>query len=213
MKKIYLAFAFLTMLVGTSTGQGLQEGLFEFTKSYFRADPFRSEFSVFVKRLIDDPGYKEKSLHVRTDTSLFYFYGIYSTYNPFFFKPNRIEILLQETPVQYSDSIADRDTILVYQLTAFLSGDTKGTAEVKREFEKIHRRYYKKFFDNNYTDMKSGAIVLGGMHNYFVPFYGLAPLSIAWGKDTGSNESILNITLRLKTSGNEATLPKPLDNP
>ena len=115
-----------------------------------------------------------KNTWKRTDTSLFYFSGIFNNYNPFFFKPKRIEIVLQEVPVQYADSIP-ADTILIYQLLAYTDGNTKGEEEVKKEFEKIHRKFNKKFYNSNFQDLKVGKEIKGGVHNYFLVLQMLHP--------------------------------------
>ena len=211
MKKACIVFLLFSLRLGTLNAQGMREGLHDFTHSYFRADPFQGEFSSFVKALVNDPGYSSKVFHVRTDTSLFFFSGVYTIYNPFFFKPTRVEITLREVPFKYTEGMLIPDTILVYQLTAHAEAGDKGMEDVRKEFEKIHKRYYRKFFDSNLFDLKSEGITDGAIHNYFVPFYTLAPLSVAWGRT--NKECILNITLRIKPSANMAELPKPLDNP
>lgn len=204
-----LLLIFIVLSVYTSSAQ---EGLFQFSKSYFRSNPFIGEFSGFLKHLINDPAIMNKEIRQRTDSSLFYFSGVYNNYNPFFFKPARIEIILGEASVQYADSIP-ADTILIYQLLAYADSSNKGEQNVKKEFGKIHRQFNKKFYNSNYQDLKTGSTTTGGVHNYFVAFTGLAPVSVAWGKLKESNESVLNLILRIKKSGNQTVLAAPLYNP
>ncbi|MGZ5220842.1 MAG: hypothetical protein ACXWV2_12800 [Chitinophagaceae bacterium] len=188
-----------------------QDGLYQFSKSYFRSNPFIGEFSSFLKHLINDPDIPDKKTQQRTDSTFFYFYGVYNTFNPFFFKPKRVDILLEETPVKYTDSLPP-DTILVYQLIAY-TDESKGKQEVQKEFEKIHRQYNKKFANSNYRDLKTGGEISGGLHNYFVPFAALAPASIVWSFLEETKEYILQITLRIKTSENRAVLPATFYDP
>jgi len=188
-----------------------QEGLYQFSKSYFRSDPLVGSFSGFLKHLINDPAIQDKKTQQRTDSTLFYFYGVYNNYNPFFFKAKRVEILLEETSIKYVDSLP-ADTILVYQLLAYTDGN-KGKQEVKKEFEKIHRQYNKRFDNSNYHDLKTDSVITGGLHNYFVPLARIAPVSIVWGLLKDTNEYILNITLRIKSRENRAVLPATLYNP
>lgn len=185
----------------------------QFAHSYFRSDPFEGEFSSFLKHLTNDPGIEHKELQRRTDTSLFYFFGVYKNYNPFFFKPKRVEILLQEMPMQYSDSIAVFDTVMVYQLMAYNDASDKSMQEIRKEFDKIHRQYNRKFSKSNSVDLKDGDIINGGVHNYFEMFYGLAPVSIAWKKLAETNETVLNLTIRMKSSYNQAVLAAPFYQP
>ena len=188
-----------------------QEGLYQLAKNYFRSNPFIGEFSGFLKHLINDPALQDKKIQQRTDSTLFYFYAEYKNYNPYFFKPNRVEVLLEETSVRYVDSLP-ADTILIYQLLAY-SEESRGPQEIKKEFERIHRKYNKKFAASNFLDMKTGKEITGGLHNYFVSFAGLAPVSIVWGLLKETNEYVLNITLRLKSNENRTILPATFYNP
>ena len=187
-----------------------QESLFQFSKNYFRSDPFVGNFNSFLDHLLNDPSLFEKELKKRTDTSLFYFSGIYKDHNPFFFKPKKLQIQLQQVSVNYGDSLAN-DTIFIYQLIAYAEDTEKGKAEIKKEFEKIHRVFNKKFYDSNYQDVKSGVTINGVLHKYFVDYSPLSPASTLWIKQ--DNEVVLNITLRFKASENRAVLAASLDNP
>ena len=208
MKKNLLLLFFISFAYTSSFSQ---EGLFQFTKSYFRSNPFVGEFNAFLKHLMNDPLLKDKKTWTRTDTSLFYFSGVFNNYNPFFFKPKRVEIILEETSVQYVDSMP-ADTILVYQLVAYADGNSKGDQDVKKEFEKIHRQFNKKFYSSNFQDLQIGKEIKGGVHNYFVGSARIAPVSVAWGK-LKEDEIMLTLMLRIKTKGNVAILPATFYNP
>jgi hypothetical protein len=212
MKKLYIILLFS---VGFSAACSAQfEGLYQFTHSYFRSDPFLGQFSGFMQHLTSDQAITLKETKLRTDSSLYSFIGIYDKYNPFFFKPGKVQVMLKETPVQYSDSLPSADTILLYQLTAFAEISDKGRKEVQTEFEKIHRNYKRRFFDFNFSEFKDdNEKVIGAMHNYFVPMHGLAPVTVAWGVVEKTQQPVLTLTLRLKTSSNLAALPVPLYNP
>src|SRR5690349_6969591 len=187
-----LLFLFFISVVHTSSFS--QEGLLQFTKSYFRSDPFVSEFSAFLKHLMNDPLLKDKKSSTRTDTSFFYFSGVFTNYNPFFFKPKRVEVALVEAPVQFSESMP-ADTILVYQLLAYADANDNEEQDIKKEFDKIHRQFNKKFSDSNFQDLKTGNKIQGGVHNYFISSTAIAPISVAWGK-IKDNEFVLNLMLR-----------------
>jgi hypothetical protein len=209
MKKNLLSLFILLSFYSSSFSQ---EGLYQFSKSYFRSDPFIGEFSVFLKHLMNDPAITNKRTLHRTDSRLFSFSGVFNNYNPFFYKPKRIEIVLEESAIQYADSIPP-DTILVYQLIAYADNSIKAEQEVKKEFAKIHRQFHKKFYNSNYQDLKTREEITGGVHNYFVAVSGLAPVSVVWGKLKESNESVLNIILRIKKNGNKTVLAAPPYNP
>ena len=185
------------------------QGLYKFADEYFRSDPFKGQFSDFLKHLLNDPDIDNKDIQKKTDTSFYSFHGDYKTYNPFFIKPKHIEILLQEVAVGYGDTAKAVDTIFQYQLLAYLDNDEKGRNELKKEFEKMHRQTQRKFFDSGYKELSKGNEVTGAFHNYFVPFYSLAPATILWSEVKEKQELVLNITLRFKKEGNETILPMP----
>ena len=188
------------------------EGLLQFTASYFRPDPFKTSFSSFVKQLMQDPGISQKSIRPRTDTSLFSFSGVYDRYNPFFFKPVRVEVSLLETAIQYSDSLPLSDTIFLYQVRAFADSGRVGLQEVQKEADKINRQYGRKFYQKN-TQELGGEQPWGVLTNYFISYYGLAPLSVVWARPQDGEGAMLALVLRIKMSENEAVLVAPLDNP
>ena len=186
-----------------------QQGLYKFADEYFRSDPFKGQFSDFLKHLINDPDITDKIIQKRTDTSFYTFFGSYKTYNPFFIKPKRIEILLQEMAIAYSDSAKAVDTIFQYQLLAYLDDNKKGREDLIKEFEKMHRQTQRKFFDTGYKEMNKGNEITGAFHNYFVPYYSLAPATILWMEVKDKQELMLSITLRFRAEQNETVLPMP----
>jgi hypothetical protein len=184
-----------------------QPTLGKITKSYFRSDPFTGDFSSFLRHLINDPSLTNKSLHKKTDTSLFSFGGTYATHNPFFFKPKRVEVLLSETEVKLKDTLAF-DTIYVYQLFAFNDGTERGTKEVKREFDKIVRRYKGEFYKNVMSESPTAGEPWTTC-NFFSPYHGIAPFSVTWIGPDANKEVFLLLTIRMDNSNNSAVLPIP----
>lgn len=213
MKKLYLFIFLIAGFITTASAQ--YEGLQQFTRSYFRSDPLLGQFSAFLAHLNKDPAITNKKINLKTDTSLYQFQGLYEKYNPFSFKTGKIEIWLSETPVQYTDSLPPNDTVLIYQLIAYADSSYTGSRqkEVKKEFDKIHRKYARRFFDSNYNELKENGVLVGEYHNYFVPMHGMAPLTVAWGLLGKEKRAGMVITFRMKTSDNMAVLPEPLYYP
>jgi hypothetical protein len=214
----YLLTSFIFLIAAAGHGQDYLpdpsvEGLYKFSDNYFRSDPFKGAFSDFLKHLINDPDIDKKMMQKRTDTSFYSFEGVYKKYNPFFFTPKRIEIILQEAPVKYLDSMKTGDTIFTYQLLAYANDDIKGAEDIKKEFEKIHRQNRRKFFDSNFKEIVNGDKTTTSFYNYFLPLYWLAPLSVVHGELKEQHEFFLNIILRFKMDGNKAVLPAPLNGP
>ena len=112
--------------------------------------------------------------------------------------------------MQFSNALPV-DTILVYHLLAYTDGTDKGGLDVKREFDKIHRQFNKKFYNSNFQDLKRDTTIQGGVHNYFIGSSNVSPVSIAWGKV--KDEFVLNLILRIKAKQNLAILPAAFYNP
>jgi len=189
-----------------------QETIFKITQTYFRSDPFGKEFSSFVSHLLNDPTLTNKITEKKTDSTLFFFQGTYTTHNPFFFKPKRVEVILTETPVKL-DSLTT-DTIYTYQLLAYNNDTKEGVQELKKEFEKICRRYKGGFFKSTFTEnpweSKSGS---GGMYIFFDRFHAVAPFVLGWGGPDENKEMCLILTIRMDTYNNQAILPVPFYAP
>ena len=100
-----------------------------------------------------------------------------------------------------------------YSRVNFTPGNDSAVLYIKKEFEKIHKRIHKKFSASNSLHLKSGETITGNVHNYFVFYASLAPLSVLWATLDDTGEPVLNIILRLKTSNNQAVLATPLYNP
>ncbi|HEY6503322.1 MAG TPA: hypothetical protein VIZ28_05050, partial [Chitinophagaceae bacterium] len=176
--------------------------------SYFRSDPFENEFSSFLKQLLSDPALTDKIIEKRTDTSLFFFQGTYNKYNPFFFKPKKVVVVLTEIPVEL-DSLKT-DTIYSYQLLAYNNDSKEGIEEVKKEFEKIYRRYKGSFKNTSHSENLSGNGLPSVTYNFFDPYYAVAPFAISWAGPNADKEICLILTIRMNTKDNKATLPVPL---
>jgi hypothetical protein len=204
-----LQILLLLFLFG-STNLVAQDGVHKVSKNYFRSDPFNSDFASFVKHILNDPTIKDKEFYQRSDTGWFYLHGFYSTHNPFFFKPTQVEVVLAETELKLGDTLNFKDTILLYQIVAYAEPTASGWKDAKREFEKIHKQIHKGFSSNNYQEQKTGGEVTAAWYNYFIPTHGVAPVTLMWGKTGKKDETVINITIRMKPSYNHAVLVAPL---
>ncbi|MBL7743278.1 MAG: hypothetical protein JNN00_07335 [Chitinophagaceae bacterium] len=185
-----------------------QESLAKITHSYFRSDPFISDFSTFLKHLLNDPTLADKEFRKKTDTSFFYFKGVYKNHNPFFFQPSKIEVVLTEMKIA-RDS-AGTDTIYIYQLLAYTNSTDKENNGLKKEFEKIYRRYKGNFSSSSYVENPGGSTIPNGTYNFFNRLCAVAPFAITWVGPDSNSEMALILTIRMSTRGNRATLPIPL---
>ena len=171
------------------------ENLIKIVKNYFRSDPYRNEFGFFLKHLMNDPTLVNKSTRLRTDTSLFYFQGVYKNYSPYGFLADRTEIRLAEQELVINDSLSLKDTLIIYQLLGFNNGKA-GLESVKDEFSKFNRRYGKHFITEP-GNITQGTEIVGATEDYFIRGVVASPLTVAWAK-LDESESAFIITLRLK---------------
>lgn len=197
-KTILLTCIFCISVFGYS-----QEVLVDVIDEYYPANPFVDKFSEFLKALINNPFLSEKSINKRTDSSLFFLKGEYKLQNPFSFQPSKIEVILAETEMQFSDSASAKDTILVYQLIAYTE---KSLQTVKTEFTSFEREYGKRFSNSTTSDIVTEGRIEGGTHNYFLKISRLSPLSFSWGR-MSNNQYACIITVRFIAKENEALLP------
>jgi hypothetical protein len=204
MRKFY--FSLLPALL-ISIATHSQSPVYKIAHNYFRSDPFETEFSAFLKHLLNDPKINNKILEKKTDTSLFFFQGLYADYNPFFFKPLKVEVSLLESPIKL-DSLRT-DTIYVYQLLAYNNGTKEGITELKKEFEKIYRRYKSSFAKSSYAENSADSKMAGASYNFFDGMHGVSPFAITWLGPSEDKEICLVITIRMKTRNNKAVLPVP----
>ncbi len=202
MRKIYL----LLLLFSCFSSFG-QDAVKKVTKQYFRSDPFVMEFSSFLKHLLNDPSVKNREVLQRSDSNFFFFSGQYNAHNPFFIKPEKVEILLAETEVNYSDTADLKDTIFIYRIEAVNGHSAAGLKDIKKEFERIHKNISRHFSKSNYQEKKTGEEVTSAWLNYFVPTHALAPVMLMWEDNKETGQVNVSITVRMKLSYNRAILP------
>ena len=190
-----------------------QEVIYTFANNYFRSSPYKTSFSQFLQHLMKDPSLSDRHTVLRSDSTLFSFSGSYTSFNPFFFKPGRVEVSLFDAPLQLADSLPPADTIMGYQLLAYADDTDRGLKEIKKEQQKIHRHYGKKFSNYNYEEYKDGSNQEGEQYNYFVAYRMLSPLSVSWHRLKEDKKLVLVISMRLNIKQNVAQLPELPDNP
>lgn len=170
--------------------------LLKIVKNYFRSDPYQNEFGGFLKHLMNDPILINKTTRLKTDTSLFYFQGVYKNYSPFGFLADRTEVRLAEKEFVADDSTSSKDTLIVYQLIGFSYNGKTGVQSVKDEFLKFNRRYSKHFIVQS-SDLLNGDEISGAVKHYFLYGVATAPLTVSWTK-LDEFQAAFIITLWLK---------------
>ncbi|MCR6719902.1 MAG: hypothetical protein NVV59_06290 [Chitinophagaceae bacterium] len=115
---------------------GAQQQLVDFTKIYFRSNPFSGTMRQFLEHLLNDKEIQDKKIQHRTRDQLFSFSGRYNKYPKFFFVPDSVRVVLLETTTPRADDISKVDTTMLYQISAYGIPGPKGQREVVREWEK-----------------------------------------------------------------------------
>jgi len=209
MRKLTLVF----LLISLSLIVQSQTAIHEFSKSYFRSDPFTGTARNFLQHLLNDPDIANKKTERRTDSTLFGFEGRYEKYNPFFFRPVKTEISLSEIALATVNPEVI-DTVMFYQLAAYAPASPEGQKDVIREVERINRRFRKKFFKVTYEKVNSTvqSPTEGEAYNYFMPLYAVSAATAAWYKLENNDGYMVLLTMRLKIRSNMVDLPAPLYN-
>ncbi|MBK5271357.1 MAG: hypothetical protein JJE22_10120 [Bacteroidia bacterium] len=204
MKKYFSIFFIATLLCCEISAQQI---IADIARKYYRSNPFESEFSQFLVHLMNDPTLKDKSIHKRTDSTLFFMEGIYTDHNPFSFKGRETKIILAEKEEAENDSAGSLQITYLYQLVAYALPGEEGIKNIREEFDKFCRHYKRKFDGDNYKELKSAEKQVGEIRDYISGSTGFSPLSVAWATSNEQNNNLIAITIRFRVFDNRAYLP------
>lgn len=172
---------------------------------YFRISPFNKDFSTFVSRLMNDPTFLQSSILRKTDTTLFFMEGLYSTHKPFFFRPEKVKVILSERETA-PDSLNPAQPYFLYQLVGFAPTGTEGKTDVQNEYEKLVRQYKRDFDMNQPRELKDGDTLTGEIRDFYFENVSFPVMTLAWSSNA-KNGNILAITIRFFVYDNRAFLP------
>jgi len=154
--------------------------LYTTTRSYFRQDPFKTEFSLFLPSLMNDPGLIEKKISKKTDSTLFYLEGRYNSYYPFTITTTHCKIILAEMQNYPDSSNKEPFTYFVYQLIGYALPGESGLNDIRQEYEKLHRRFKKEMEVNVLKELEREGVQSGAIMNYTFKGMIFYPLTVAW---------------------------------
>ncbi|MBI3138941.1 MAG: hypothetical protein HYZ15_10180 [Sphingobacteriales bacterium] len=180
-------------------------------QQYYRINPFNKEFSNFLSRLMNDPTLTDTTLHRKTDSTLFFLEGNYTTHRPFFFRAGQVKVLLAERELTI-DSTEDFSTVFLYQLVGYAPGGKEGVQDVKTEFEKLSRQYKRVFEISSSRELKSGQQVYGEVRDFYFTNVFFPILTLAWSTRE-EKENLVAITVRFMVYNNAAYLPITANSP
>jgi hypothetical protein len=204
MKKYSIIFFFIICLCYQSSAQ---QAVYNIAKTYYRSNPFENNFSKFLDYLMNDPTLVNKTIHKKTDSTLFFLEGTYATHNPVFFKASQTNIILAEREEVENDSSQYIHTFFVYQLISYASPGEEGIKDVREEYEKFCRHYKKKFEGDHYKELKAEEKQAGEITDYSLKYPRFFPLSVAWATSREHDANIFALTIRFMVFENQAYLP------
>lgn len=172
---------------------------------YFRVSPFNKDFGTFVSRLMNDPAITEKKINLKTDSTLFFLEAVYTTHQPFFFKPAKVKVIISERETE-PDSLQDAQPFFIYQLVGFAPAGKDGKTDVEKEYEKLVKRYTRSFDMNQPRELKDGNIITGEIRDFYFANVSFSPLTLAWSTNA-DNGNVFAITIRFLVLDNRAFLP------
>ncbi len=203
----------LIILLSLSWQTLCSQSIYKATEQYFRHDPFKSEFSQFLIKLINDPSLSQKEVIKTTDSTLFFLQGIYTTHSPFFFPTINCKVVLAER-LEYPDSLSPTPArFFIYQLIGYAPPGEEGFKDVKKEFDKLNNRLKKGLDLAAQKDLKHASGKSGMITNYTYGGMIFSPLTIAWTSSADKKENMVVLTVRFFMTNNQAYLPIPLDSP
>ncbi len=172
---------------------------------YFRVSPFNKDFSTFVTRLMNDPTITQSNVLRKTDTSLFFLEGLYSTHKPFFFRPEKVKVILSERETE-EDSLHPAQPFFLYQLVGYAPAGKEGMTDVENEYEKLVRQYKRAFDMNHPRELKDGDTITGEVRDFYFANVSFPIITLAWSSNS-KNGNVLAITIRFLVIDNRAFLP------
>lgn len=197
----------LILVISCSCHITAQEVIFDIAKKYYRSDPFEKEFSKFLDHLMNDPTLTNKKTLKKTDSTLFFFEGSYTSHNPFLFTATHTKIILAEKEEAENDTSQYIYTTFLYQLVAYTTPGAEGIKNVQDEFDKFCRHYKKRFDGENYKELKTQEKQVGEIRDYTLGYAGFSPLTVAWAISKESNNNLFALTIRFRVFDNQAYLP------
>ena len=204
---------FLTALLFVVAFQAhAQQSCFKVAENYYRSNPFKTAFSSFVNHLLNDPTLKNTIQSKKTDTTLFFFTGIYSTHSPFFFKATQSKIILAEREeIIKKDSLLSVQPVFSYQLICYAAPGETGRNDVKEEFEKFCKKYKKGFSSVDSKLISGNTDKTGEIREFSIIYLPYPVLTAAWVSSADLKENFIAITLTFRVTDNLAYLPVPAD--
>lgn len=205
-KKTLLAISCCCFIIGIGKAQ---TNLGYVAGKYFRSNPYKTDYNVFLTHLINDPDIKNKEQIKKTDSTLYSFSGTYAIYQPFKFKAEKVLISLKEKSFLLDETLSD--TMVNYMISAFLPNTADNQKIIKKEAARVYKKNKRLFHSSNRQDIVNDKkVITGSRYNMFVLMNAMAPMSIIWKVEEATNKIALHLLFRISYNNNRSDTPLPL---
>ena len=118
--------------------------LLEITQQYFRTNAADQ----YISQTIEDfkkAGFVTDTLISKTDSSLFYYRGYSTSFNPFRIPASKVEIQFRENKIQISGEKTARDTVLILQILGITDSTDENKNRIMEELRRISKDFISVF--------------------------------------------------------------------
>jgi hypothetical protein len=114
-------------------------------------------------------------------------------------------VLAEEQHI-HLDSLQSLDTIMNLQLMGITNNGASFQQQVIKEFRRFHNNESQRFSRHSTIPYKKDGAQIAAIEHYFIFPFSVAPVTIAWGPITETNQYTFTITIRFKVKQNIADL-------
>lgn len=114
--------------------------LTEILKQFFITNN-SGDIGLLIQDVGNIPGLSQSTKIATTDTSLLYFNGFSSSFNPFSIPVNKIEIQLRESRVLLKGEPFAKDTFFIVQIIGITDSTEESRKKVQQEFRKLSKEF------------------------------------------------------------------------
>ncbi|MBK6938055.1 MAG: hypothetical protein IPH18_15125 [Chitinophagaceae bacterium] len=162
--------------------------------------------------MTEDPALKEKNISKITDSTLYFFEGIYKSHSPFSFKAEKTKVILAER-LQPDDSTGISRSILLYQLAGYPPKGIDGEKIIQDEYRRFCRKYKNDFPDIKPKKFENTNQAYGEICDFWLNSLSFPPVTVAWSSNKDKTDNVFVVTVRFIVVENMAYLPISSDSP
>lgn len=172
-------------------------------KEYYRVDPFKGNFSSFIKALSEDPALLKKEIYRQTDTTGYFVRGQYEVFNPYSINANKVDMLFFENTYRSKNKAIF--TYYTYQLTAYFPDTELARRAVLKDYRQMIKKLRRDLYDTQKQSLKGYQNIEDGEITTFTDSGSpLEPIIVSWQTLEKTKQLGLTIIVRLEQIRNYA---------